>query len=73
MDETQIEENENYAFGTGYNNISNNNIYKLTLKSPNDSNNKCYKAVLKSELGTCETKGTITVLSKLFFLFSWKK
>ena len=69
MDETQIGENESYAFTTGYNNISNNNIYKLTIKSPNDSNNKCYKAVFKSELGTCETKGVITVLSKLLDFF----
>lgn len=64
MEDTQIEENEIFGFGTGYNNISNNNIYKLSLKSPSDlNNNKCYKAVFKSDLGTCETKGVISVLS----------
>ena len=58
FEETQLKENDNYEVS------SNNNIHTLKIKNPNDSSIGLYKAIFKNDLGTVETKGNLTVLSK---------
>lgn len=58
FDEYQLIENDDYEIST------NNNTYTLKIKNPKDSSNGLYKAIIKNDLGTIETKGNLTVLSK---------
>jgi hypothetical protein len=59
FEETQLKEDDNFEIST------NNNTYTLKIKNPNDSSNGLYKAIFKNDLGTVETKGNLTVLSKI--------
>ena len=56
LNETQIIESDHYSLA------NTNNTYSLTIKSPTDLNTGLYKAVFKNDLGTSETKSTVTLL-----------